>query len=202
MNVLDRLDGDDLAVAIDPIATPTAIRSVLASRSEVHDLARAIREGGVSGPDVREWVAARLRDLRPGMRFPHEPAFCAMAVALERFPGGVAAEFLSGLASLKIQEIPLSIRVAAECVRVRRQDIASNTPEVNGHDDLARNIQALSLVATRQANTASVLHESILEVRPYAIAQKWVPLMIALNVIGLFTNGALLLAILNTLLKR
>jgi len=72
-------------------------------------------------------VRERLIDLKPKTYFPHESAFCGLAVALETLPMPVAEDFLSELAALKIAEMPISSRVAALCLERRGELLISNT---------------------------------------------------------------------------
>jgi hypothetical protein len=80
--------------------------------------------------EIEEFVRGRLVDLKPKIYFPHEPAFCALAVALETLSIPAAEDFLSELAALRIAEMPISSRVAALNLRHRREILISNTIKV------------------------------------------------------------------------
>lgn len=72
----------------------------------------------------------------------------------------------------------------------------------NGIDEVKAQVAVLGVVTARQASTATALHESIVAVRPYAVGMRWLPVLMIANFLGLMTNGALLYAILLSLLKR
>jgi hypothetical protein len=128
---LTALDSEDIAQLVFTIATPKAVCSILRTHSVVTAVRRQLFENADNARrDIEEFVRERLVDLKPKTYFPHEPAFCALAVALETLPMPAAEGFLSELAALKIAEMPISSRVAALGLQRRRELLTSNTQAV------------------------------------------------------------------------
>jgi len=128
---LTALDSEDIAQLVFTIATPMAVCSILRTHSDIAAVRRQLFENADDArQEIEEFVRERLVDLKPKTYFPHEPAFCALAVALETLPMPAAEKFLSELAALKIAEMPLSSRVAALCLRRRQELLISNTQAV------------------------------------------------------------------------
>lgn len=122
------LDSDELAHIVFTVASPKAIATMLRSRPEIAATRQHLSDNAYHARRfVEEYVRSRLIDLKPKTYFLHEPAFCALAVAMEPLPIPVAEAFLSELAALKIAEMPISSRVAAICLKRRRELLISNT---------------------------------------------------------------------------
>jgi hypothetical protein len=122
------LDSEEIAQVVFSIATPKAICSILRTRSHVVAARRHLFENAYEARrDIEEFVRERLLDLKSKTYFPHEPAFCALAVALETLPMPSAEDFLSELAALRIAEMPISPRVAALCLQRLRETLISKT---------------------------------------------------------------------------
>lgn len=125
---LTDLDSDEIAQVVFTVATPNAICAILRSRSDIAASKRYLLDNVVeAGQAIEEFVKERLFDLKPRIYFPHEPAFCALAVVLEALPLPLAEKFLSELSALKIAEMPVSSRVAELCLKRRRELLISNT---------------------------------------------------------------------------
>jgi hypothetical protein len=126
---LTALDSEDIAQLVFTIATPKAACSILRTHRDVEKVRRQLFENADNAQrDIEEFVRERLIDLKPKTYFPHDPAFCALAVALETLPMPAAENFLSELAALRIAEMPISSRVAALCLQRRRELLISNRP--------------------------------------------------------------------------
>lgn len=122
------LDSDDIAQVVLTVATPNAIRSILRTYKDVEYVMQYLHDNADDARRaIEEFVRERLMDLKPKIHFPHESAFCALAVALETLPMPAAEDFLSELAALKIAEMPISSRVAALCLERRRNFLISST---------------------------------------------------------------------------
>jgi hypothetical protein len=122
------LDSEEIAQVVFTVATPKAVCSILRTHSQVEAARRHLFENvDEARRDIGEFVRERLVDLEPKTYFSHEPAFCALAVALETLPIPAAEDFLSELAALRIAEMPISSRVASQCLQRRRELLASNT---------------------------------------------------------------------------
>lgn len=125
---LKELDSNEIAQIVFTVATPNAICAVLRARSDIAAIKRHLfDDAGEAQRDIEGFVRERLIDLKPKTYFPHEPAFCALAVVLETLPVPVAEKLLSELSSLEIAEMPISSRVAKLCLQKRRELLISNT---------------------------------------------------------------------------
>jgi hypothetical protein len=125
------LDSAEIAQVVFTVATPKAVCSILRTHSHVEAARRHLFENADEARrDIEEFVRERLVDLKPKTYFPHEPAFCALAVALETLPMPAAEDFLSELAALRIAEMPLSSRVATLCLKRRWDLVTANTSAV------------------------------------------------------------------------
>jgi hypothetical protein len=124
------LDSDDIAQVVLTVATPNALCSILRPRRDVEAVRQHLLDSMDARREIEEFVRERLVDLKPKIYFPHEPAFCALAVALETLSMPAAEDLLSELAALRIAEMPMSSRVAALCLRHRRKLLISNTVKV------------------------------------------------------------------------
>ncbi len=127
---LTKLDSDDIAQVFFAIATPKALRSVLRSHKAIAAFRKELAESMDARREIEEFVRERLFYLKPKTYFSHEPAFCALAVALETLPMPASEDFLSELAALKIAEMPLSSRVAALCLQRHRELFPSTTEKL------------------------------------------------------------------------
>jgi len=124
--ILDSLTSQELVDGASLFSTGSTLRDYLRTRPEVASVASALRTGLIGSLTLQVWVRGHLGELRPGQRFPHECAFAALAVALERVPHVVAQEYLTDLASLEIAEMPLASRVARWSLEARRESVANN----------------------------------------------------------------------------
>jgi hypothetical protein len=128
---LAALDSEDIGQVVLTVATPNAICGILRTHKDVEAVWQYLFDNAENSRRIiEEYVRERLIDLKPETYFPHEPAFCALAVTLETLPMPAAEDFLSELAALKIAEMPISSRVAALCLERRREIIISNTLSV------------------------------------------------------------------------
>ncbi len=126
--VLTKLDSEDIAHLVFSIATPNALCNILRTHKDVEVVRRYLFDNADDARQfIEEYVRERLIDLNPKTHFQHEPAFCALAVALETLPMPASENFLSELAALKIAEMPMSPRVAALCLERRQKLLISNT---------------------------------------------------------------------------
>jgi hypothetical protein len=124
-DLFKRLTSDEFAASAIGWSTPETFRHFLMQSEEVRDTRKALRQEAVTEDTIREWVSSWMKDFRPGQHFPHETAIAAMAIVLETWATDFAEEFLLDLASLKLAEMPLCIRVARQCLK-RRTMMARN----------------------------------------------------------------------------
>lgn len=115
----ERLTSDEFASSTGFISTPEALRRFLLRSQEVRDIRESLRQGSITEEAIREFVSSLMKGFRVGSRFEHETVLAALAVALERRATDFAEEFLTDLAKLKLAEMPLSIRIARDCLRHR-----------------------------------------------------------------------------------
>jgi hypothetical protein len=144
--VLQQLLSDDFAVAVGFHSNPAGMRRRLARMPEIAAVRRALDEGALTEESIGRFVSGIMADFRRGEHFAHEDALSALCIALETRPTDFAEEFLRDLASLKVAELSLAIRVARECRRHR----AAIAPHVARTLDLLPregNGDSLSLVA-------------------------------------------------------
>jgi hypothetical protein len=127
---LTLLDSDDIAQVVLTVATPNALCGILRSHKDVVAVRQHLLGSMDARREIEAFVRERLVDLKPKIYFPHEAAFCALAVALEPLSMPAAEDLLSELAALQIAEMPISSRVAVLCLRHRREFIISNTVRV------------------------------------------------------------------------
>jgi len=122
------LDSDDIAQVVLSVATPNAVCNILRTHKNVATVRQYLLDNAYEARQViEEYVRERLINLKPQVNFFYEPAFCALAVALETLPMPVAEDFLSELAALKIAEMPISPRVSALCLDRRGERLISYT---------------------------------------------------------------------------
>jgi len=119
IDVLERLESDELAVEVGFVDTPEVLRKALLRTKQVSAVREALRQEAITDDSVRRFVNSLLRDLRVGERFAHELAIAALAVALERWSTKFADEFLYDLSRLRLAEMSICIRVARQCSKNR-----------------------------------------------------------------------------------
>jgi hypothetical protein len=117
--LLDELKSESFVLSAGFLSTPRAVRRFLSQAKEIRELREALRKGSIAEETIREFVSSLMAGFRVGQRFEHELALAGLAVVLERRPTEFAEEFLHDLATLRLAEMPLSIRVARECLTQR-----------------------------------------------------------------------------------
>lgn len=120
MNALHDLTNDELACIGVSVSSPRALMHLLERREEVARVRQSLRDGSTTIVDIRDFVGALLAELQRGVRFPHDVAIAAVAVALQDHPGSFAEEYLRDLARTRIAELRASPMVAAACLERRR----------------------------------------------------------------------------------
>jgi hypothetical protein len=128
--VLHALDSEDIAQIVFTVATPKGLCAILRAHRDVKAVRQYLWESTDMRREIEEFIRERLIALKPKIYFPHEPAFCALAVALESLPNPAAEDFLAELAALKIAEMPISPRVASQCLHRRWGLVTSNSMAV------------------------------------------------------------------------
>jgi hypothetical protein len=117
---LDYLLTDEFTDAAGFILPPAAMRSRLARLPAVRNIRTAIRHGEITQSVIQEFVSQQTAQYKKGEQLPGDLAIAAIGVALERLVTEFAEEYLHDLARLSLAEMPISIRVARECLKSRR----------------------------------------------------------------------------------
>lgn len=129
--VLDALKSEQFEVEIGQFMPAAALRKKLVSLAEVRQLVAMLGAGSLSDQSIRQFVSNLMRDYRPGQRFDYDAALAAIAVALERRASDFAEEYLCDLARLSNADMPISIRVARECLRYRAASVTRDQVKTN-----------------------------------------------------------------------
>lgn len=111
---------DEFLVDYGLLGNPRALQSALARSSQIAGVRGALSSGELDEAGLRRFVGELLRELRIGTLFPYDISLAAIAVAIRSRPTPFAEEYLGSLAELELAELPMSIRVAREAKRVRR----------------------------------------------------------------------------------
>jgi hypothetical protein len=120
------LKSEEFEVEVGHILPAAALRVRLHSLPEVRRAIAVLNQGALSENGIRRFVATLMAEFRPGQRFPYDLGLAALAVVLERRPTEFADEYLRHLARLKLAEMPVSIRVARECLKHRAESVPRN----------------------------------------------------------------------------
>ena len=107
---------DAFEIAVGPCVTTPTLRRQLQRMPEVQNVRIALDSQVLSDDDLKSFVDQLMTTFQHGTRFPHDMALAALAVALESRPTPFATEYLSTLARFHLQEMPVSSRIARECL--------------------------------------------------------------------------------------
>jgi hypothetical protein len=118
-DLLFALKSDNFAARAGFLSTASASRRLLQRSPEVLAIRQALDNGTLADSEIRAFVDQLLKDLRPGVHFPHGLPLAALAVALEGKTTPFAEEYIHDLANLQVAEMALWSRVARECQRYR-----------------------------------------------------------------------------------
>ncbi len=131
MNVLSQLVSEEFAMQFWHIATPPAVYRALKRSRVVGDISNALKTGQLTEDVIGEFVSGLMNDLRENEPFQHDLAMAAIAVALEDRASDFAEAYLQSLAALQIAQMPMSSRVARECLR-KREAVMARTTKAEG----------------------------------------------------------------------
>ena len=109
--LLTTLSDAEFSTTVGLLPNPAAVRRSLRS-PQITEIRKALTSGQLTEEAIREFVNAKMHDIRPGQRFVHEPAIAAICVALEAIASHFADEFTNDLAKLEFAEMPTAIRIA------------------------------------------------------------------------------------------
>jgi hypothetical protein len=132
MDTLDRLRSRSIAELVLLITDPEAIWNALRRRPEIIEIKKQMRTLAIPQSRLRGFVRNLLADFRQGRRFPHEHVLAALAVVLDSVPSAFADEFLRDLSRLKVQEFPISPRIAKVAVRKRNERVVPTKVTTHG----------------------------------------------------------------------
>ncbi len=131
MSALQRIRSDEFIEAAFPISSARGLRAMLRARPEVVDLRRELTSGALTPSHVQTFVGELLSQLQRGRKLTEEVVLAAIAVAMETLPGSFAHSYLSDLAGLEIQEIPLAPGVARHALDRRKTVLVESTEGVD-----------------------------------------------------------------------
>ena len=123
---LEKLTSEEFISPIAYIGTPTALYRVLRRSPDVLALEQALLTGELSLDNIKDFASSLANEIKKGESFKYDITLAAIGVVLEQNPSDFAEEYLSDLAKLKLLEIPMSIRVARECLK-NRVNLAKTT---------------------------------------------------------------------------
>jgi hypothetical protein len=136
IELLEALASEAFEVEVGHTLPPAALRARLGSLAEVKEVAIALQARRISEKTIREFLADLMAEFSPQRRFPYDVALAALAVVLERRPTAFADEFLYDLARLSRAEMPVSTRVARECLKQRVNTVTRNQYRQGEYDHL------------------------------------------------------------------
>jgi hypothetical protein len=116
MKQIVALTTEDFEIAVGPCGTPSALRRRLQRMPEVQAVRAALDAQVFSDDDLKSFVSQLVTAFAYGTLFPYDLALAAIATVLEARPTPFATEYLSTLSRLRLQEMPISTRVARECL--------------------------------------------------------------------------------------
>lgn len=116
MNIEDRIDIDEIRTVTAMVATPSALRVALRETVSARKLYAGLACKLLSVEDVRTYTQKLSEDFVPGEHFQHEAELSLIAVVFEVNESDLASDFLHDLASVHVAEMPMSPRVAVECL--------------------------------------------------------------------------------------
>jgi hypothetical protein len=109
---LEDLLSDGFLADIGIVSSAKTLRRCLTNSAYVDGLRRAIAGGAIREETIRRFCDELMVDFERNVRFPHEYALAALAVALEDRKTDFVEEFLLDLARLNIVEMPFAPEVA------------------------------------------------------------------------------------------
>lgn len=117
--LLEKLKPEFLSASVPFVLPPAVMRIALQRVLIVRRVSWALRRGQLPELEFREFVASMTADLQAGRQLPGDLSLAALAVAAESCSQAFAEEYLCDLARLRLAEMPVSIRVARECLKAR-----------------------------------------------------------------------------------
>lgn len=119
MTALELLTSSDFLLDLWHIATPPALYRALNRSPQVAAIRQALASGQLTEDAIRRFSDNLTGSIKVGSPFEHDVAIAAIAVALQDRATTFADDYLRALANLKLAEMPMSIRVARECLKKR-----------------------------------------------------------------------------------
>ena len=123
--VLGGLLSDDLLAKAYAFSTAPALRAYFIRSPEVQQVGEALRRGVIMEDSVSGFVKDLLGNMKQGILFRHDLTLGALATALESRYTPFVEGFLKELAELRVAEMPLAPRVAAEVLNRRPSSISN-----------------------------------------------------------------------------
>lgn len=111
-SILYTLTSDEFFVSFFPI--PLALHTALKKSKYITDIQNALDKNLISEKIIEDFALNLLKELRLGEEFKYDLTIAAIAIILE--PRKNCCYFLQNLAALNSTELPMSIKVAQECL--------------------------------------------------------------------------------------
>jgi hypothetical protein len=124
---LEYLRSIDLLQSTLHVATVEALVEVLRADPVLTELRKWLSSHAIDPTAVDAFVRELLGGIQIGRRSAYDVSLAAMAVMLERRPGPHADTYLKNLSKLNIRELPMSPRVARQCLSFRSSFFTTNT---------------------------------------------------------------------------
>jgi hypothetical protein len=116
---LNSLISDDFFASFAGISMPASLLRAFNRSEYVKDVKRRLISGEITEAMIKAFVDEKIKELKAGEYFRFDPSMAALAAALRHRKTHFAEEYLTDLANLKLAEMPMSIRVARECLKER-----------------------------------------------------------------------------------
>ena len=134
---LEVLKSEEFEVEVGYLLPTAALRKRLSLLPEVRRVITSLDMRLLKENCLRQFVSTLMAEFRPGQRFLYDVALAALAVSLERRPTEFADEYLRDLAKLNLAEMPVSIRMARECLKHRAGSLARDQIKIDQYDEVS-----------------------------------------------------------------
>jgi hypothetical protein len=117
--LLERIKTPEFFVSVGYDLPADVMRLALRNKREFGEFVKQYGEGQITPPIIDRLVRDLMSNFRRGERFEYDVTLAFLCVCLESILNPFASQFLNDLAALRLVEMPLSPRVAKECLRQR-----------------------------------------------------------------------------------
>lgn len=99
---------------------PAGLHTFFSQYEPVLKVREAYKNGELTSDEIRQHVDVLLDEFKTGIQFEGDETLAAISVALEPIRDKFTTEYIDDLASLHVNEMPISPRVARICQENRR----------------------------------------------------------------------------------